>query len=105
MPFPDLLKAVRKPNSAGDRSNSAGIEINDSELQWLTRFHEDIRNQFTHFEPMGWSIEVSGFPEIAALIARIIGEIVDRGYAFRHMSGDNRDELKINLGRLGRIAH
>jgi len=32
MPLPDLLKSVRKPFSAGDRSNAKGIQINDQEL-------------------------------------------------------------------------
>ena len=75
MRLPDLLTAVRKPHSAGDCSNAAGVAISESELRWLRRFHKDIRNQFVHFEPMGWSIEVSGIPEIAKVVARIIGEI------------------------------
>ncbi|WP_234902507.1 hypothetical protein [Agrobacterium larrymoorei] len=70
MALPDLLLAVRKPYSAGDRSNAAGIVINQTELRWLRRFHVDIRNQFVHFAPMGWSIDMSGIPEIAKLMAR-----------------------------------
>ena len=84
MSLPDLLKAVRKPNSAGDRSNPRGIALSDTELAWLRRFHDTIRNQFTHFEPMGWSVEVSGMPGLARLCARIIGDVSEIGWAFRH---------------------
>lgn len=100
MALPALLKAVRKPHSAGDRSNVAGITITDSELSWLCRFHQNIRNQFVHFEPMGWSIEVSGIPEIAKLVSRIIHEMLNVGYAFRHQSSNQREELRRDLQNL-----
>lgn len=98
MPFDDLLAEIRKSNSAGDRSNAQGIAISESELTSLQRFHKDLRNQFTHFEPMGGSIEVSGVNDIAVLIARIITEILDCGWAFRHMEtwpiAQMRDDLQ-----------
>jgi hypothetical protein len=100
MSLPDLLKCVRKPNSAGDGSNTAGVAISDAELNWLRRFHEDFRNQFVHFEPMGWSIEVSGIPEIAKLVARIIGDILILGWAFRHQDIKAREEMQRNLQTL-----
>jgi hypothetical protein len=100
MVLPDLLKAVRKPNSAGDGASAVGVSISDAELHWLCRFHEDIRNQFVHFEPRGWSIEVSGIPGIANLIARIIGQILLIGWAFRHQDFAQRDEMQRNLKAL-----
>ena len=100
MPLPDLLKAIRKPRSAGDGSNEAGIAISDKELNWLRYFHDVVRNQFVHFDPMGWSLEVSGIPEIADLTARIIGEIADLGWAFRHQDTAWLDELRTDLAIL-----
>lgn len=84
MSLPDLLKAARRPNSAGDRSNAVGVPLSDEELAWLKRFHNGIRNNFVHFSPKGWSIEVSGLPIKGELIARIIRDIADAGWAFRH---------------------
>ncbi|WP_246689084.1 hypothetical protein [Mesorhizobium sp. WSM4310] len=100
MSLPDLLKSVRKPYSAGDSSNAAGVAISDSELNWLSRFHREIRNQFTHFGPMCWSIEVSGIPEIAKLVARIIGEMLGIGWAFRHQDSAQREEMQRSLHTL-----
>jgi len=97
MAFPELLRAIREPHAAGDGSNPIEITISDSELNWLCRFHKTIRNQFVHFEPMGWSIEVSGVPGIAKLMARIIGEIIEHGWAFRHLDLNQLEELKRNL--------
>lgn len=100
MGLPDLLKAVRKPNSADDHANPIGIAISSSELDWLRRFHDEVRNQFVRFEPMSWSLEVSGIPELAKLIARIIRDILGVGYAFRHLDCSDREELSANLESL-----
>lgn len=108
MALPKLLKAVRKPNSAGDRSNEVGIAITDAELAWLTRFHDSVRNQFVHFAPMGWSLEVSGIPEIGVLVARIINGILQAGYGFRRQDRSWRDALAADLAQLsspGWIKH
>ena len=98
--LPALLKAVRKPQSAGDNSNASGVAISDDELRWLCRFHDDVRNQFTHFAPMSWSLEVSGIPDLGQLIARIIGEILGMGWGFRHKDCDWRRELASDLEAL-----
>lgn len=97
MTLPELLKALRKPNSAGSGGETKGIAINDSELRRLTRFNDDIRNQFVHFEPMGWSLNVSEIPEIAKLIARIVEDVLSAGWAFRHLSNKQREEIRSNL--------
>lgn len=99
MNLPDLLKEIRKPYSAGDRRNTEGINLDDAELAWLDRFHKKVRNQFIHFAPMGWSIELSGIPRISILVTRIIEDILLIGYGFRHQElskqKDMQDALKI----------
>ena len=104
MTLPDLLKAARKPNSAGDRSNPNGVLISDNELRWLKRFHDKIRNQFIHFEPMGWSIDVSGVRSLAVLVARIIREIAHVGWAFRHKDQEWKQSLSADLAYLSALA-
>ncbi|THD34461.1 MAG: hypothetical protein E7773_14830 [Sphingomonas sp.] len=98
--LPELVKAIRRPHSAGDRSNVIGIPVSDRELAWLRRFHETIRNQFIHFAPMGWSIEVSGIPAIGVLVARIVGDVADAGWAFRHKDAAWLRTLKLDLSTL-----
>lgn len=100
MALPDLMKAIRKPRSAGDGLNEVGITLSDAELAWLRRIHDEVRNQFVHFEPMGWSLEVSGIPEIGVLVARIIDEILEAGYGFRHHDRAWREALASDLMRL-----
>ncbi|HYC99564.1 hypothetical protein [Brevundimonas sp.] len=97
--LPELIKLARKPRSAGD-GRDALIRVSDAELVWLRRFHADIRNQFVHFEPMGWSVEVSGLASLAALISRIIEDTIQGGWAFRHKDVMWRDALRTELAAL-----
>lgn len=99
MSLPNLLKAIRKKGS-GARSNGNAVKISDSELEWLERFHVEFRNQFTHFKPMGWAIEVSGIPEIARIISRIITDIHNNGWAFRHLEDLAKTNMVADLERL-----
>ena len=100
MEFPELLKAIRKPNSAGDGRTGSEIQLSDSDLNWLQRFHDEIRNQFTHFEPRAWSLEVSGLPGLASTGCRIISDIAAGGWAFRHKDAAWHCELRSVVGQI-----
>lgn len=104
MGLPELLKAARKPGTAGSGYDMASIQLSDEEFEWLKRFHRDIRNQFVHLSPQGWHIEVSGVPDLAKLVARLIGEIMDIGWAFRRKPSAWRLALRSDLTALSAMA-
>lgn len=99
LPLPELIKRARKPYSAGDGREGA-VEVSDAELNWLDRFHQDVRNQFVHFEPMGWSLEVSGLRPLGGLVARMIEDALAIGWAFRRQDVAWRETLKADLRAL-----
>lgn len=101
--LPELVKLARKPQSAGDGRKAGIVRVSDAELVWLRRFHADIRNQFVHFEPMGWTVEVSGLASLAALISRIIKDTIQIGWAFRHKDAAWRDALRMELTALASL--
>lgn len=74
--------------------------MSDAELNWLDRFHEEVRNQFVHFEPMGWSLEVSGLRPLGGLVARMIEDALAIGWAFRRQDVAWRETLKADLKAL-----
>lgn len=102
MNLPLLLKAVRVPGDG--RYYCSPINLTDNESAFLKRFHEEFRNQFTHFAPQGWSIEISGGETFARLVARIVRDILDAGWAFRHLDEATRDALRDDLGRLAAVG-
>jgi len=103
MALPDLLKTVRKAGTAGN-GTAAAILIDDGDFSWLRRFHDEIRNQFVHFEPMGWSLEVSGMAGLAKLVSRIVGDVLEAGWAFRAKKLAWKDALKADLAALAALA-
>ncbi len=76
------------------------MEVSDAELIWLKRFHDAVRNQFVHFEPMGWSLEVSGLRPLSGLVARMIEDAMAIGWAFRHQDVTWRETLRADLRTL-----
>ncbi len=95
--LPELLKAVRRERSSGNGHENVRVLINDQELGWLKRFHSEIRNQFIHFKPQGWSIDVSGVPGLGRLTGRIIGNILENDWAFRHKSHIWKETFRSDL--------
>jgi len=101
--LPDLVKRIRKVGLAGDGVSPA-ITVSDSEFNWLRKFHDELRNQFVHFKPMGWSIEITGMAGLAKLVARVVGDILDAGWGFRLKDDAWRDTLRADLARLSFLA-
>lgn len=53
------------------------------------------RNQFIHFSPTGWSIELIGMPSIFLDVMQIIGATIDDGWSFRHLNETHYAELQM----------
>jgi len=104
MTLPDLLKTIRKPDTIGGGAPGPGVPIADGELNWLLRFHDGLRNQFIHFSPQGWSIEISGLPGLAELTARIITAVLDAGWGFRQKNQAWNEALRADLKALAILA-
>ena len=49
---------------------------------------------------MGWSLEVSGIATFGALVSRIVREVLELGYGFRHADKAWRAPLRIQLDLL-----
>ncbi|MEL7099763.1 MAG: hypothetical protein AAGM84_13110 [Pseudomonadota bacterium] len=100
----ELLKKVRKPGSCGGNSNGKSVSLSDAELTRLSGFHSHVRSQFVHFEPQGWSVEMSGIVETANLAARVIDDVRKIGWAFRHLPQDQMQKMVEDLRELSSLA-
>jgi hypothetical protein len=60
----------------------------------------DLRNQFSHFTPTGWSIEVSGLRGIFDDMLSIIRAIVADPWGFRHMDQSDKDGIEQVIDKL-----
>ena len=57
-----------------------------------------LRNQFVHFVPKGWSLEISGMPRIVRHCCDVIDHLAVRHPTFEHhLDGNRRRRIKSAL--------
>ncbi|KEO60235.1 hypothetical protein DT23_14070 [Thioclava indica] len=75
------------------------LQVNDAQT-WHVMNLIELRNQFEHFGPTGWIIELSGIPEKIEACVNIIEQIEHDGWAFRHLETSDRARLVACLKKL-----
>lgn len=75
------------------------IPVGTDQVRAFQRLHT-LRNDFQHFTPKGWSLEIAGLPEIFLGVLDVIKAIAEAHYAFRHMEGGERRSLTLRIDRL-----
>jgi hypothetical protein len=61
--FPELFKRVQSEQWVKRYGHSTPLQPTKDQRRGVTRLNE-WRTRFVHYKPVGWSIEVRGFPEI-----------------------------------------
>ena len=87
--FPALIKKYRK------RYPDCSITL--QQHKDLKKLHSEFRNQFTHFAPMQWSIEVAGLPRIAKTALDLIEDAMRKHQVEIHLTCDMKKRLAENL--------
>jgi hypothetical protein len=92
-PYPDtmmddflsLYKKLKKHELLGFRFKPNGTQ--GGNVRRLNRF----RNQFVHFMPQGWSIELSGMPQICCDCLEVVAQLGEYGLCTRWESDEQRE--------------
>ena len=70
----------------------------DSKINFDVKRLNSLRNNFIHFVPKGWSIELSGMPRIVSSVTEVIEHLVIRHpSAPHHLTDDNRNQVGQSL--------
>ena len=64
--FPEALKRTQDPRWMRQFTHSQTLALTTERKQNIEKLRTEIRNNFEHFTPKGWSIEVSGMPKIVS---------------------------------------
>lgn len=64
--FQEGLKRTQDTGWMHQFTHSQTLTLTFDQKQSLQKLRKDIRNNFEHFTPKGWSIEVSGMPKIVS---------------------------------------
>jgi hypothetical protein len=67
------------------------------QLKQIRRLHQEFRNNFAHFVPKGWSIELAGLPRIIETAVKLIEEVMKQDQVLMRLSGNKKRRLERNL--------
>lgn len=67
------------------------------QLKQIRRLHKEFRNDFAHFVPKGWSIELAGLPAIIEAALKLIEEAMKQDQVLTRLSGNRQRRLERNL--------
>ena len=87
--------------SLSSRLESAGgpIVVTSNHRKSFRRLH-DLRDNFTHFSPKGWSIDVECIQDVMRDVLDIIEPIEQDDGPFRHREGEDRTRLRQKIAEL-----
>lgn len=91
--FLSLYKKFKRYEVLGFRFVPSGTQGRD--IHRLNRF----RNQFVHFMPRGWSIELSGMPQICANCLAIIAQLGEGSLCLRWVNEKQQQSFAEVLGQ------
>ena len=74
--FWQALKRCQDPNHMKMLIHSKHLVLSEKQKDSIELLKSEFRNEFEHFKPKGWSIEVHGMPEIAIDVLDIIRFLV-----------------------------
>ncbi len=85
-------------------SGSRRADVSDEERWAVRKLSEEFRNNFEHFMPKLWSIEVTGFPSIVSHVCRIIYFLAFESGNVR-LTTRQRKTVTSAIGRLQRVLN
>lgn len=95
----ELFKRLYDEDKRREGGAGATLEIGKVQRASFRQLH-DLRNEFSHFTPKGWSIELSGLPHIFLNMIDVLDKISADPWPFRHMNERESARLKDLLQRL-----
>jgi hypothetical protein len=70
--FSEVLKRTQEDRWMQQFTHSRTLSLTDNQKKSIGKLRKDIRNNFEHFIPKGWSIELSGMPKIVLDVVEVI---------------------------------
>lgn len=100
--FMELLSRLLSPTNQLEAAGPV-ICVTDSQKRSLKKLNQ-LRREFTHFTPKGWSIELSGMPAIIEDAVSIMEAAAAAPWAFRHLDENDAKRLADLLSEIKRTS-
>lgn len=70
--FWEALKRCQDPDHMKMLMDSTALVLSEQQKESIETLTSELRNEFVHFQPKGWSIEIHGMPEITIDVLEVI---------------------------------
>jgi hypothetical protein len=70
------------------------LQLSEDQNQALCRLHSEFRNQFVHYRPTSWSIQLDGMPEMLMHVFDALRAVLEMGYFYLHFEPGDNDKIK-----------
>lgn len=96
-----FLELVRRATKLEKQIEAAGgvLQLSSAERKALRRLNS-LRNEFVHFSPKGWSVEISGLPQIALSCVTVFRGVVSTGWALRSLDDDEVAQYVVGVDEI-----
>jgi hypothetical protein len=89
--FWQALKRCQDPNHMKMLIHSKHPILTENQKGSIEALKSEFRNEFEHFKPKGWSIEIHGMPEIAIDVLEVIRFLALETNTYVHLNEDNQN--------------
>ncbi len=92
--FDQALSMCQDKQWMGTLHGGLSLVLTPSQKDSIRRLKATLRNNFEHFTPKGWSIEMHGFPQIAMDILDVIRFLSVETSRYQHLNQSQRKRVK-----------
>ncbi|MEE8432765.1 MAG: hypothetical protein V3S16_16065 [Candidatus Desulfatibia sp.] len=92
--FDDALRICQDSEWMGTLGGGKPLEPTESQQYSIKMLKKSLRNNFEHYIPKGWSIEIHGLPIIAIDILDIIRFLSVETFRYQHLNQSQRRRIK-----------
>jgi hypothetical protein len=89
--FWQALKRCQDPNHMKMLIHSKHLILTDKQNESIEELKSVFRNEFEHFKPKAWSIEIHGMPEIAIDVLEVIRSLALETNTYVHLNEGDRN--------------
>jgi hypothetical protein len=92
--FWQALKRCQDPNHMKMLIHSKQLILSENQKESIEALKSEFRNEFEHFKPKGWSIEIHGMPEIAIDVLEVIRFLALETNTCVHLNEEKRNRVE-----------
>lgn len=97
----ELFERLQSSSARIESQCGAVLEVTDTQKESFRRLNR-LRNEFTHFQPKGWSIEIDLIRAAIADLLDVLASIAGDLWPFRHLP---EGELRLLHSKIEEIRH